>query len=449
MAPRLLHVLHSWETPGGTELLAKHLIDALSRRYQSSVIYPRNAWQQTPALHPVSSGRSVVWRLERPVWASPLNVMGFPTTWEDPAVEAKFDELLRMEKIELVHFHHFSGWGTLRLAEIARAHHLPVVLGLTDFFLLCPDWTLRGPDGLPCGKRHSADGSDLCGDCFASKTTSLGPTPVNAAWSTSYLQERLARARALVDQADRLVTLSHFLAERLSDGLGHPLSDFQVIAPSLGQNFQPLEAPSVEGPLHIAFLGCFVPQKGSRFFLSLAKALHGKGYRFSVVGACPNEDPLTFSKLGIESRGRYEPDRLPASLRDVDVVLVPSQWEETYGMVVTEAQACGVPVVASDLGAISERIVDGVNGFTRPAYDLEAWVSLLESLGSDRKKLLFVREELKRNPVCLQSEGRHFVQAHAAIYDECLDSKSRLAIPEPFLQRPLNVAVPTGQSLKQ
>jgi glycosyltransferase involved in cell wall biosynthesis len=54
------------------------------------------------------------------------------------------------------------------------------------------------------------------------------------------------------------------------------------------------------------------------------------------------------------------------------VVLCPARWEEPFGMVAAEAQACGTPVVAFRRGALSEVIVDGMTGFLVAPDDIDA-----------------------------------------------------------------------------
>jgi UDP-glucose:tetrahydrobiopterin glucosyltransferase len=54
------------------------------------------------------------------------------------------------------------------------------------------------------------------------------------------------------------------------------------------------------------------------------------------------------------------------------VVLCPAKWEEPFGMVAAEAQACGTPVVAFQRGALDEVIVDGVTGFLVAPNDINA-----------------------------------------------------------------------------
>jgi UDP-glucose:tetrahydrobiopterin glucosyltransferase len=54
------------------------------------------------------------------------------------------------------------------------------------------------------------------------------------------------------------------------------------------------------------------------------------------------------------------------------VVLCPSRWEEPFGMVAAEAQACGTPVVAFRRGAMEEVVIDGATGLLVPPGDLRA-----------------------------------------------------------------------------
>lgn len=59
-------------------------------------------------------------------------------------------------------------------------------------------------------------------------------------------------------------------------------------------------------------------------------------------------------------------------------VVAPIQWEEPFGLVMPEANACGTPVVAFDRGAAPEIIVHGTTGFVVPADDLDAFCAAVE-----------------------------------------------------------------------
>ena len=68
-------------------------------------------------------------------------------------------------------------------------------------------------------------------------------------------------------------------------------------------------------------------------------------------------------ECGARLAGRYDNARLTEILSDIDVLVVPSLWHETYGIVVREGQLSGAPVIASQVGGISEGINHGEDGF--------------------------------------------------------------------------------------
>jgi len=81
--------------------------------------------------------------------------------------------------------------------------------------------------------------------------------------------------------------------------------------------------------------------------------------------------------------------------RNCDVVAVPSRWQEPFGLVGIEAFSYGKPVVAFDVGGISEWLFDGENGFLVSEGNTEAFAQKLYRLLHEPK----VREEFSRNGV--------------------------------------------------
>lgn len=68
--------------------------------------------------------------------------------------------------------------------------------------------------------------------------------------------------------------------------------------------------------------------------------------------------------------------------RAADVVAVPSR-SESFGLVAAEAQACGTPVVAADVGGLAAIVVDGVTGLLVPGHDPDRWARALADLLAD------------------------------------------------------------------
>ena len=84
-------------------------------------------------------------------------------------------------------------------------------------------------------------------------------------------------------------------------------------------------------------------------------------------------------------RHRWEPwtaDVAPY-FNAMDVAVLPSIGPETFGRVLAEAEACGVPVLGSAVGGIPEALDDGVTGRLLPPGDVAAWTAALRELTAD------------------------------------------------------------------
>lgn len=119
---------------------------------------------------------------------------------------------------------------------------------------------------------------------------------------------------------------------------------------------------------HGLFVGRLSPEKGVDRLLR-AWALLSPGRRLVIMGDGPSLEPLIrlTRELGIESwvtfTGFVEKGQQQQFWEGAAFSIVPSIWQEPFGMVVLEAWAQGRPVVAHSIGALSEIIRDGVDGF--------------------------------------------------------------------------------------
>jgi D-inositol-3-phosphate glycosyltransferase len=90
--------------------------------------------------------------------------------------------------------------------------------------------------------------------------------------------------------------------------------------------------------------------------------------------------------------GKRGQDTLPYYYSAAEVVVVPSHYE-SFGMVALEAMACGIPVVASQVGGLGFLVQDGVTGYTIPDGDPQALSERLSMLLNDKR----LRRKLGRN----------------------------------------------------
>ena len=111
------------------------------------------------------------------------------------------------------------------------------------------------------------------------------------------------------------------------------------------------------------FLGRLSPEKGVANLLLGWKKLKTPGARLVIAGSGPEEARLRRiivqnELTSVELRGFVEPAKHPELWANAKFLIVPSTWNEPFGLVVLEALAHGRPLVVSNLGALSEIAAD-------------------------------------------------------------------------------------------
>jgi glycosyltransferase involved in cell wall biosynthesis len=125
---------------------------------------------------------------------------------------------------------------------------------------------------------------------------------------------------------------------------------------------------------YLAYVGRFSPDKGARIAVEVA---HRLGTRLVLAGKAAEPHELAFLKDDLlpslgpndDYRGEVSQEEKTAIYSKARALLFPVQWEEPFGLVMTEAMACGTPVVAWRNGSVPEVVEDGVTGFIVESLD--------------------------------------------------------------------------------
>jgi len=158
-----------------------------------------------------------------------------------------------------------------------------------------------------------------------------------------------------------------------------------VLIPN-GLPIEPEAAATSASRPHVVALGRIVRDKGFDVFIDALAQLVGAGHDLvaTIAGEGPELDRLMTQAraLGLESRvsfpGPLDRAAVLALYREASVVVMPSRWEEPFGLVALEAQIAGRPIVASNVGGVPEFVVDGVTGLLVPKEDPAALARAIE-----------------------------------------------------------------------
>ena len=118
----------------------------------------------------------------------------------------------------------------------------------------------------------------------------------------------------------------------------------------------------------VLFLGRAAPEKGWKRAIEAAKASGQRLVSAVKIAHATEEDEWehTIKPILPEDAvvlGEISPEDKVDLLRRAKAVLFPIDWDEPFGLVMTEAMACGTPVIATPRGSVPEVIVDGETGF--------------------------------------------------------------------------------------
>ena len=129
--------------------------------------------------------------------------------------------------------------------------------------------------------------------------------------------------------------------------------------------FSPRRRRRRNGPFCIGYVGRLTPEKNVRLFVDLERSLLGAGqrnFRFVLVGEGNERDWLRKNLQLGETPGILGGEALADAFADMDVFVFPSQTD-TFGLVLLEAMASGVPVVVSPRTGARVGVQDGITGF--------------------------------------------------------------------------------------
>lgn len=132
--------------------------------------------------------------------------------------------------------------------------------------------------------------------------------------------------------------------------------------------------------------------------------------------------------LGVERHVRFEPpctrEELAAWFRVADVVAMPSR-NESFGLVAVEAQACGTPVIAAEVGGLRTAVRHGESGLLIPNHDPATWAQETRNFFTDPQ--LRARLAANARSVAATFTWQHTAKATLEVYDGVIKERTKIS----------------------
>jgi len=206
----------------------------------------------------------------------------------------------------------------------------------------------------------------------------------------TWLRGFLARAAT---SSDRAVAISGYTAAEIRELADVPVTVIPYTTglpePSGGR------APGTASPFPVLFVGRLVARKGVSTLLQAARRLTpALGLRVIVIGEGPERPRLEAEIVReglqgvVELRGRVSAALLLRAYQEAGVLVLPAVVDERgdtegLGVVLLEAMSCGTPVIASEIGGITDIVTPNQTGLLVPPGDAAALAKAIERLARD------------------------------------------------------------------
>ncbi|MFK7741466.1 MAG: glycosyltransferase [Planctomycetota bacterium] len=412
---RLLYVVHQFfpDCHSGTEQYCLAIAREAERRGADVTVLSldwRHDREKPPVEVAATSFEGIrVLRLNH--WRK-LNPNDILRDYQNRHLEGFFQEVMEDLQPQAVHFFHLRQIGS-NLIHVANRFGARTVVNLMDFWYLCPRFTLLRSDNTLCD--GPPDGGLGCIACEYPGLEGFEPSPGPAPLS----EMQPARLRALLDRperqlrnlkaADTIAAPSRFLA-KMFERNGLPQERMTIVPYGLpSDRILRRDRKLPNTPLRISFCGVLSPWKAPRLLVD-AVCASTAAFKLTVHGR--TDEPMFQSYIdnmveaadgneNIQFPGPYGSEEIGDVFDQTDILVVPSVWYENTPFVVLEAFAAGVPVVASDLGGLSE-LINESNGWLFEAGDTHALKALLEALAKDPDQIL------KRTPASPPSIAENY-----------------------------------------
>lgn len=311
--------------------------------------------------------------------------------------------LLDRERPDLVHLHNTFPLVSPSVIHAARAAGVAVVQTVPNYRLVCPNAQLLR-NGKPC--------EDCAGQTFP------WPGLVHAC----YRGDRLASAAVAVMLSGHRIlrTWSHLVDIFITPTVASQRLVAPAVAPAevvVKPNFVEPDPRIGNGAGGYAlFVGRLSPEKGIHTLLQALKPLD-EDVTLNIAGTGPLEPAIrdaTARDPRIHWLGWQGREQVMALLRDAALLVFPSLWYEGMPRTILEAFATGTPVVASDLGGMSELVDHGRTGLRFAAGDPADLAAHIRWALQHPQQLAAMRVQARR-----EYEGKYTGAINYAMLMEC------------------------------
>ncbi|WP_242290033.1 glycosyltransferase [Bacillus cereus group sp. BfR-BA-01319] len=403
---RILHIslgLPPFRTGGLTKYSVDLMLEQLIE-HDVFLLYPGKFTTSSKlAIKKNKSYRNIgVYEIVNPLPISLLNGINQPQLFMKKVEKKIYEGYLKKISPDVIHVHTLMGIHK-EFFEVAKDLSIKLVFTTHDYFGLCPKVNLMDAEGNICEDFNSGR------NCLSCNTNALSSPMIYVMQSYPYRylkdsiivkslrefkKKQVKKSVEVPSIPEKVTKLDDNLAIQYVELRKYYLEVFKLInyfhfnssvAKEQFESFLDLKGKVISishsniydhrrerfsrkknsSILRLGYLGPIDVYKGFYALKDTLDSLKGNGYKnwhLDVYGDFIN-NPETYSPEHYTFHGRYEYSQLKEMFDQIDLLIIPSVWKETFGFIGLEAQSYGVPIILSEHVGFKDLIEDGETGF--------------------------------------------------------------------------------------
>lgn len=280
-------------------------------------------------------------------------------------------EMLDKFKPDVAHVHNFFPVLTPSIFAACNQRNVPVVHTLHNFRLICPSALL-----MIDGKIYE---KSVTGSAYWSVFRKAYRNSYLGTFAVARMIEYHKRHKTWHSAVDRFIALNKFAKAKFIEA-GFPPEKIAIKPNFIRDPMEDPDSVSHGAGAGALFVGRLCEEKGIR---TLIEAWQNVDYPLTIAGDGPLYDEYCGNGGNISLIGNKSYREISILMSKAAFIIMPSECYEGFPMVLLEAYAHGLPVLASDLGGLSELVLEGETGIKFPPGRSDVLASKVQSLIDD------------------------------------------------------------------
>lgn len=314
-------------------------------------------------------------------------------------VERKIKKIIKETNPDVVYILHYVNKLSPSVIVGAKKMKKPVVLRLSDFFLMCPRFDFLY-------------NNNVCEDClkYGYKSCIKKRCVKNSKFASliRVISMKVHKSIGIYKKIDAYICPTKFLKEKLGENgfekdKIHNIPTFTYVDKNVKENIGN----------YALYYGRISPEKGVEYAIKAYEKL-GDKYQLTITGDDTTEEAIKLKEYvkehninNVKFTGFKSGDELKQIIKESKFVIVPSIWYENLPNTILESFTNKKPVIATDIGSLKDTINDGKNGYKFKTKDVDSLIEKIK-LMDDEDNIRKMGENAYNDAKTIYSIDNHY-----------------------------------------